>query len=86
MQNTLYNDATKINIYLLSHRQDGEKGSFMVYDVYILRAGRRYYDKLHLRGSAEEFDRLEALLSRYGKRNLIDAYYMFELSPEDAEE
>lgn len=86
MQNTLYNENTKINIYLLSHRQDGEKGSFMVYDVYILRAGMRYYDKLHLRGSEKEFDRLEAMLARYAKRNLIDAYYMFELSPKDAED
>ena len=56
----------------------------MVYDVYILRAGMRYYDKLHLRGSEKEFDRLEAMLARYAKRNLIDAYYMFELSPKDS--
>ena len=58
----------------------------MVYDVFILRAGRRYYDKFHLRGSEKEFDRLEAMLARYAKRNLIDAYYMFELSPKDAED
>ena len=58
----------------------------MVYDVFILRAGRRYYDKFHLRGSAEEFDCLEAMLKRYAKRDLIDAYYMFELSPKDAED
>ena len=57
----------------------------MVYDVYILRAGMRYYDKIHLRGSEEKFDRLEAMLVRYLKRNLSDAFYMFELSPKDAE-
>ena len=56
----------------------------MVYDVFILRSGRHYYDKFHLRGSAEEFDRLEAMLVRYAKRDLIDAYYMFKLSPKDS--
>ena len=58
----------------------------MVYDVYILRAGMRYYDKFHLRGSEKEFDRLEAMLVRYLKRNLIDAFYMFKLYPRDAED
>ena len=72
---------------LLSHRQDGEKGSFMVYyDVYIKRVGIRYYDRFHLRGSEEKFDRLEAKLARYAKLGLLDAYFMFELSPEDAED
>ena len=86
MQNTLYNDDTKINIYLLSHRQDGEKGSFMVCDVYIMRVGMSYYDRFCLRGSEEKFDRLEAMLARYAKRDLIEAYYMFKLSPKDAED
>lgn len=58
----------------------------LVYDVYVKRLGIRYYDKLHLRGSEEKFDRLEARLARYAKLGLIDAYFMFELSPEDAED
>ena len=55
----------------------------LVYDVYIKRVGIHYYDKYHLYGSEEKFDRLEAKLARYEKLGLIDAYFMFELSPED---
>lgn len=58
----------------------------LVYDVYIKRVGIRYYDKFHLQGSEGKFDRLEAKLARYAKLGLIDAYFMFELSPEDAED
>lgn len=58
----------------------------LVYDVYVKRLGICYYDKLHLQGSEEKFDRLEAKLARYSRLGLIDAYYMFELSPEDAED
>lgn len=59
----------------------------MVCDVYIMRVGMNYYDRFCLRGSEEKFDRLEAKLARYARQNLIDAYYMFELSSEeDAED
>lgn len=58
----------------------------LVYDVYVKRPGIRYYDKFHLQGSEDKFDRLEAKLARYARLGLIDAYYMFELSPEDAED
>ena len=58
----------------------------LVYDVYIKRIGIPYYDKFHLQGSEGKFDRLEAKLARYAKMNLIDEYFMFELSPEDAED
>ena len=85
LHNTLYNEDPE-DQYLLSHRQDGERGSFMVCDVYVMRVGMNYYDKFSLRGSEEKFDRLEAKLARYEHLGLIDAYYMFELSPEDAEE
>ena len=85
LHNTLYNEDPE-DQYLLSHRQDGEKGSFMVCDVYVMRVGMHYYDKFHLQGSEEKFDRFEAKLARYAKLGLIDSYFMFELSPEDAEE
>ena len=82
LHNTLYNEDPE-DQYLLSHRQDGEKGYFMVCDVYVMRVGMNYYDKFSLRGSEEKFDRLEAKLARYAHLGLIDAYYMFELSPEE---
>lgn len=58
----------------------------LVYDVYVKRLGIRYYDKFHLQGSEEKFDRLEEKLDRYARLGLIDAYFMFELSPEDEED
>ena len=71
----------------LSYRQDGEKGYFMlVYDVYIMRHGKNYYQKFRLRGSEERFASIDAILTIYVKLHVIDAYYMFELSPEDTED
>lgn len=58
----------------------------LVYDVYVKRLGTHYYDRFHLRGSEEKFDRLEAKLARYAHLGLIDEYFMFELSPEDTED
>lgn len=58
----------------------------LVYDVYVKRLGIRYYDKFHLQGSEKQFDCIEADLARYARWGLIDAYFMFELSPEDAED
>ena len=56
----------------------------LVYDVYIMEHGKNYYKKFHLRGSEERFASIEAILANYVKLHIIDAYYMFELSPEDA--
>ena len=55
----------------------------LVYDVYIKEHGKNYYQKFPLRGSEERFEYLEAILAIYAKMDIIDAYYMFELSPED---
>lgn len=85
LHHTFYNEDPE-HLYLLSYRHDGEKGYFMVCDVYAMRVGMSYYDKFHLRGSEEKFDRLEAKLARYAKLGLIDSYYIFELSPEDEED
>ena len=57
----------------------------LVYDVYIMKHGKNYYRKFHLRGSEERFASIEAILAIYAKLHIIDAYYMFELSPEDAD-
>ena len=57
----------------------------LVYDVYIMEHGKNYYKKFHLRGGKEKFDDLHVILSLYKKEGIIDRYYMFELSPEDAE-
>ena len=56
-----------------------------VYDVYIMEHGKNYYKKFHLRGGKEKFDDLHVILSLYKKEGIIDRFYMFELSPEDAE-
>ena len=66
----------------------GRKVIFMlVYDVYIMEHGKDYYEKLHLRGSKKKFDDLEVILSYFKKHlKVIDNFYMFELSPEDAED
>lgn len=57
----------------------------LVYDVYIKKHGENYYQKFHLRRSEEMFECIEAILAIYAKMHIIDAYYMFELSPEDKE-
>lgn len=57
----------------------------LVYDIYIKEHGKNYYQKFHLRGSNERFESLEAILALYAKLHIVDAYYMFELSPEDKE-
>ena len=57
----------------------------LVYDVYIMEHGKNYYKKFHLRGGKEKFDDLHVILSLYKKEGIIDRFYMFELSPEDAE-
>ena len=66
----------------------GRKVIFMlVYDVYIMEHGKNYYEKLHLRGSKKKFDDLHVILSWYKNHlKVIDNFYMFELSPEDAED
>ena len=57
-----------------------------VYDVYIRKHGKDYYEKLHLHGSEEQFAALAGILERKWRKHLIDEYYMFELDPEGEEE
>ena len=57
----------------------------LVYDIYITEHGKNYYQKFHQRGSEEWFESIKAILAIYAKMHIIDAYYMFELSPEDKE-
>ena len=56
----------------------------LVYDVYIMEHGKNYYRKFHLRGCEKKFDDLHGILSVYKKYGIIDTFYMFELSPEEA--
>ena len=57
----------------------------LVYDVYILEHGKKYYKNFRLRGCRDKFDDLLVILYIFKKEGIIDRFYMFELSPEDAE-
>lgn len=56
------------------------------YDLYIKGKGKKYYDRYALKGSAEHFYDLVAILKWYRKMKLIDKFFMFEMEPDEEED